>query len=422
MWIFALYTMVDGMFVAWGEGARALASINLSTPYVVCIFSVGLLMATGTSTLISVALGQKREEEASRLFSMNLAVLAVASLAVTGLTFLFLEPLSLFLGASPENLPYVKSYVGTIGAFAVFFILSYNMESLVKTDGTPVVSAIGVLACGLTNVVLDYVFVIRLHWGVWGAAFATGLAQAASTVIFFIYFACFRKKLYFCKFRWHLDVYKEIIPLGLANGFTELSGGIVVFLFNMVILRVVGEAGIVSYTVVSYINTLVLNTMAGIVQGMQPVTSYYYGAGETGTYRKLLKYALVTELTVSAAFMGIVELFPWVFVGAFLKPEDGELFSDTVLALRLYSLSFAFLGFNVVSAGYFTAVERPWQSFLLSAGRGLLFLAAALGIMVALFGERGIWLSPVVSEFVCAAAAAVCFLKNSGRPCGNMVE
>ena len=409
MWIFALYTMVDGMFVAWGVGERALASVNLSMPYVIFIFSVGLMMATGTSTLISIALGQKKEDEAGSLFSMNLVVLTVISLAVTAVTFLFLEPIAVFLGASPDNLAYVKEYVGTIAAFAVFFILSYNMEALVKTDGTPVVSTIGVMACGLTNVALDYVFVMRFHWGVWGAAFATGLAQVASTAIFFLYFAKFRKKLRFRRFKWNLGAYRKIIPLGLSNGFTELSGGLVVFLFNQVILSVIGEPGIVSYTVISYINTLVLNTMAGIAQGMQPVTSYYYGAKEREKCQKLLKYSLVMELIVSVVYVLLLELFPRIFVGAFLDPADRALFDYTADALKMYSLSFLLIGFNVVAAGYFTAVERPWPSFFVSAGRGLFFLAGALALLVWLFGENGIWLSPVVSEVGCAVLAAVCF-------------
>ena len=188
------------------------------------------------------------------------------------------------------------------------------------------------------------------------------------------------------------------------------------FLFNQIILRVIGESGIVSYTVISYINTLVLNTMAGIAQGMQPVTSYHYGARESGQCRKLLKYSLLMEVIVSVVYVFVLELFPQIFVGAFLDRGDGELFAYTMRALRLYSLSFLFLGFNVVSAGYFTAVERPWRSFAVSAGRGLFFLAAALGVMVVLLGENGIWLSPVVSEFVCAILAAVFFLHKKAGP------
>lgn len=409
MWIFALYTMVDGMFVSWGVGESALASVNLSMPYVIMIFTIGLLMATGTSTLISVSLGKKEEEQASRLFTMNLAVLTVLSLAVTAVSLIFLEPIALFLGASPDNITYVKEYVGTISVFAVFFILSYNMEALVKTDGTPMVSAIGVTACGLTNVILDYVFVMKFHWGVFGAAFATGLAQVASTVIFFIYFAKFRKILRFRKFKLDFRVYKRIIPLGMANGFTELSGGLVVFMFNQVILAVIGEAGIVSYTVISYINTLVLNTMSGIAQGVQPIISYHYGASERSSCRKLLKYAMLMTISVSAVYVLMLEFCPSLFVGIFLPKEEAELFSYTGKALQLYSLSFLFLGFNVVSAGYFTAVEKPVFSFLISAGRGLAFLAGALGILVAALGEIGIWLSPLVSETVCAVMTAVFF-------------
>lgn len=396
MWIFALYTMVDGMFVAWGVGESALASVNLSMPYVILIFTIGLLMATGTSTLISISLGKKEEEKASQLFSMNLAVLTVLSVAVTVISLIFLEPIALFLGASPDNLPHVKEYVGTISIFAVFFILSYNMEALVKTDGTPAVSAVGVTACGLTNVVLDYVFVMRLHWGVLGAAFATGLAQVASTVIFFIYFAKFRKVLKFRKFKLDLKIYRKIIPLGLANGFTELSGGLAVFMFNQVILAVIGESGIVSYTVISYINTLVLNTMSGIAQGVQPIVSYHYGASEQKSYRRLLAYAMTMTMAVSAVYCLMLELFPSLFVGIFLAKGDGALFSYTEKALQLYSLSFLLLGFNVVSAGYFTAVEKPVFSFLISAGRGLVLLAGALAVFVAAFGEMGIWISPLV--------------------------
>ena len=409
MWIFALYTMVDGMFVAWGVGESALASVNLSMPYVILIFTIGLLMATGTSTLISISLGKKEEEKASQLFSMNLVALTVLSVAVTVISLIFLEPIALFLGASPDNLPHVKEYVGTISIFAVFFILSYNMEALVKTDGTPAVSAVGVTACGLTNVVLDYVFVMRLHWGVLGAAFATGLAQVASTVIFFIYFAKFRKVLKFRKFKLDLSVYKKIIPLGLANGFTELSGGLAVFMFNQVILAVIGESGIVSYTVISYINTLVLNTMSGIAQGVQPIVSYHYGASEQKSCRRLLAYAMTMTMAVSAVYCLMLELFPSLFVGIFLAKGDGALFSYTEKALQLYSLSFLLLGFNVVSAGYFTAVEKPVFSFLISAGRGLVLLAGALAVFVAAFGEMGIWISPLVSETVCALMTAIFF-------------
>lgn len=409
MWVFALYTMVDGMFLSWGVGEAALASVNLSMPYVIVLYTIGLLMATGTSALISILLGKKEEEKACQLFTMNLAVTIVLSFMVTAVSLLFLELIARFLGASQDTLLYVKEYVGTIAVFAVFFTLSYNMEALVKTDGTPVVSVVGVTTCGLTNVVLDYVFVMKFHWGVWGAAFATGLAQVASTLIFLIYFMKFRKTLQFRKFKLDLSVYKKIIPLGSANGITEFSGGLVVFLFNQVILAVIGEAGIVSYTVISYINTLVLNTMSGIAQGILPLISYHYGASETNICRKLLKYTMVLTMLVSVVYCLVLEGMPSMFVSIFLEEREGEVFAYTVRALQRYSLSFLFLGFNVVAAGYFTAVEKTICSFSISVSRGFVVITASLFIMVGLFGDVGIWLSPLMSELICAVMTMLFF-------------
>ena len=181
-------------------------------------------------------------------------------------------------------------------------------------------------------------------------------------------------------------------------------------MFNQVILAVIGEHGIVSYTVISYINTLVLNTMAGIAQGVQPIISYHYGAEEPKICRKLLRYAMVMNIVVTAVYCLMLEAFPGIFVGLFMEPGTDGTFAYTEMALRLYSLSFLFLGFNVVSAGYFTAVEKPVFSFLISAGRGLVLLALSLGAMVILVGEKGIWISPLFSEAVCAVMAAGFFI------------
>ena len=188
MWIFSLYTMVDGIFVAHGVGSHALGAVNLSMPFVSLIFTIGILLATGTSTVLSLALGQGDEDRARNYFNQNLAVVIVLSLALTAAVLLNLDRVAIFLGATGDLLPLVKEYVAIIACFSVFFTVSYNLEVQVKADGAPHVSTIGVLSCAIMNVVLDYVFVMHFHWGVWGAALATGLAQVTSTVVFVIYF------------------------------------------------------------------------------------------------------------------------------------------------------------------------------------------------------------------------------------------
>lgn len=401
MWIFALYTMVDGIFVARGVGEYALAAVNLSMPYTIFIFSLGLMLATGTSTLIAIFMGEGREEEARNTFNQNLVILVFAGVLLSLFTWFNLEKIAYFLGAAPETIEYVKGYLGWISVFAVFFIVSYNMEIFVKTDGCPPLQMVGVMTSAVTNIVLDYVFVIRLHMGVEGAAIATGIAQVVSTTLFVLYFAFKSKRLRFGKFRWNLKLYRRIIPLGMSDSITEMSGGLVIFLFNHMILSIIGNKGIVSYTVISYVNTLALNSMAGISQGAQPLVSFHYGAGEQKKYRKLFRYSFTAACISAAVFLIIAQLMPGAVVGLFLGNSDPELSAYSVSALRMYGLSFALVGFNVVTAGFFTAIERPVYSVIISSARSFVLLSACLIAMTALLGENGIWLSTVVSEGLC---------------------
>ena len=172
MWAFSLYTIIDGIFVARGVGETAMAAVDLSMPFTSLVFAIGVALAAGTSTLISISLGKGDLDRARGLFSQNLAVTAAVSLVITALALIFLEDIALFLGATADTLRYVEEYVGTIAVFAVFFTVSYNMEVQVKANGAPQISTVGVLSCGLMNVALDALFVLVFRWGVWGAALA----------------------------------------------------------------------------------------------------------------------------------------------------------------------------------------------------------------------------------------------------------
>ena len=410
MWIFSLYTMVDGVFVSRGVGEIALRAVNLSMPFTSFIFILGILLATGTSTIISIALGQGDLERARGYFNQNLVVTGAASLLLTLLVLLNLDAVARFLGATPDTLVYVKEYVGTIAVFAVFFTVSYNLEVQVKANGAPHISTVGVISCALMNVVLDAVFVLVFHWGVWGAAFATGLAQVTSTAVFSGYFFTHRQRLRFQPFRWELSAYRRILPLGLSEGLNELSNGLVIFLFNHIILRVIGENGLTPYTIISYVNTLVLMTMTGIGQGIQPLVSFHLGAGERPVCHRLLRYGVTLALTLSVLFFLLVEVGDNFIVGFFLDHES-PMFDYSISALGLYAFSFLPLGLNVVTAAFFTAVERPAFALSISFGRSLVLMAGSLLVLSTLFGDTGIWLSTLCSELLCLCLTAFCALR-----------
>lgn len=418
MWIFSLYTMVDGFFVARGVGEQALAAVNLSTPYVSFLFSVGLVFAVGASTVISIALGQQDLRLANSCFNQNLLVVAGLCAGISVLTLLHLDGIARFLGSTEPTHEYVRQYLGSLAPFLPFFAVSYNLEVQVKAANAPQVSAVGVVCCALTNILLDDLFVMHFGWGVRGAAVATGLAQMASTAIFLLFFLRGKTALRFGRFSPNPALLPRIIPLGLADGMTEFSNAIVIFAFNRVILRAVGEGALVSYTIVSYLNTLVLMTMSGISQGMQPLVSYCYGASDPGSCRRLRRLALAAGTVSSLAVFAFSQLGPQLLVGFFLSEGESGLFAASVRAIRLYSPAFLLTGFNVIWAGYFTAVERPLPSLLISTGRACYLLLPCLFLLAAALGETGIWLAPLGAEGLCLLLT-LHFIRRQAAPAGD---
>lgn len=387
-----------------------MAAVNLSMPFTSLVFTIGVTLATGTSTLISIALGRGELDRARDYFSQNMAVTAAVSLAVTALALLFLEDVARLLGATADTLAYVKEYVGTIAVFAIFFTISYNLEVQVKANGAPQISTVGVLSCGLMNAALDALFVLVFHWGVWGAALATGLAQVTSTAVFLAYFHTHRERLRLGRFRPDLGAYRRIVPLGLSEGLNELSNGLVILLFNRTILQVIGEQALPTYTIISYVNTLVLMTMTGTAQGMQPLVSWSLGAGARRDCHRLLGYGAAAVALFAGLSFALGELGAPLIVAAFLD-RDSAIFSYSVSALRVYAGSFLVMGFNIIFAGFSTAMERPGPAFAISISRSLVLLAASLLVLSALFGEWGIWAATLASELACLVLTAFCALR-----------
>ncbi|MEG1312407.1 MAG: MATE family efflux transporter, partial [Romboutsia sp.] len=267
MWVFSLYSMVDGIFVSKGVGSEALAAVNISTPYINTIFALSILFSTGATTIVSMTLGNGDNKKASEYFTLNTVVVVIISVIITIISLLNLDKLAVFLGATDSTIVYVKEYLGTIILFVVFYIVSYSLEVLIKSDGYPHLATIGVIISAVTNIVLDYIFVLKLNYGVEGAAFATGIARVLSFSFFFIHFLRKKGKLQFVKFKFDFSIIKKIVYIGIPDFTTEISIAVVVLIFNQSILKVIGENALISYSVVCYINTLVLTTMMGISQG-----------------------------------------------------------------------------------------------------------------------------------------------------------
>lgn len=406
-WIFALYTMVDGMFVARGVSEVALSAVNIASPFVNFLFSVSILFAVGTSTIVAICLGKDEKQMADEVYTQSMFVLLIVSAIITVGVFFNIDRVAVFLGATESTMEFVKHYILSILPFGCCFIIAYSFEILVKTDGYPKFATIAVTTGAVVNCILDYLFVMVFRWGVVGAGVATGMSQCLLVFLYLSHFLSPKATIRFRRFRWDFRQIIRSIKIGMSSCLTEFSAGITVFLFNHTILKYLGNDGIISYTIIAYVNTIVVMSLAGIAQGAQPMVSFYYGKGEVKKYKTLLKYGMIASLGVGViAFIGSL-VGADLLVGMFISKELVELRQYTVAVFRIFSISFLIMGINIQMGGFFTAIERPEPALVISLGRGFFTLAIALKGCTLLFGGEGIWWSSTVSEILCCVLTMV---------------
>lgn len=401
MWVYSIYTIIDGIFVGKEVGSTALAAVNIAMPFINLIFASSIFFATGTSTIISIKLGQNKNDEANNIFSFNTAIMIIFSILLLIFSLTFINKISIFLGATETTFNMVKDYLSTIVLFNGFFIVSYCLEVLTKADGFPHLSIIGVTISAITNIFLDYLFVMKFGLGVKGAAIATGISQVASCLFFTLHFLRPVSTLKFIKFKGSFAIFKRIVSIGFPDGITELTSGIVILIFNQSILKFIGENGLITYSVICYVSTLVLMTMIGVTQGAQPLCSFYYGSKDMNSLKYLFKITLKTIAMVSIGIFVICIVFAPSIIDVFISSTDSTLINNSILIFRVYSLSFLLVGFNILSSGFCASIESPLLATIISISRGLVIIIITLIVTIILYGGKGIWIATILSESIC---------------------
>ncbi len=409
--VFSLYSIVDGLFVARGVGEYAMTAVNLSVPFVNLLFSIAVIFAVGTSTIIAYLLGQKNAQSANKLFSQNLVTLVVIGVTISVLVLAFTEPLARLLGAEEVTLEYTIHYLQGLAPFAVCFMISYNLEVLVKTDGRPRLALVTVCVGCVTNCVLDYLAIFHWGLGIWGAAAATGVSQLLTCLIYLTHFLGKHTTFHPVRFRMDWKIYRRLLPIGISDGLTELCNGLMIFLFNHTILRCIGTDGLVAYTIIAYANTLVINITMGVSQGSQPLISFQNGRGDGTAIGNLLRYGLRTMCGIAAVCFTVLFLAAPKLVAVYLPEAGAEMLTFATDAFRRYSLCYLPVGFNIYIAGFLTAMERPLPAVSISTGRGLILQGSILLLLAAVLGGSSIWFAPVISEVLCLGLSVFFLLR-----------
>lgn len=398
MIIFSLYSMVDGFFVSKYVGVEALSAVNLSMPFINIVFALGIIAAVGSQTMCGVFIGRKNYMKANKIFSFNIKTVTISSIILTLLFYFNMDTIARLLGATEDLGPLVIEYLGHIVYFVPFLMISYNFEVLVKVDGFPRLAVATVITCGLSNVILDYVFVGLMGHGLAGAAVATGISQVISTVVYLIHFTVGKSNLEFVEVKFSFDTLKSIFSLGVGDFVSEVGIAMIVLFYNIFIIKYLGEKSIATFSVISYVNNLALTCFAGITQGTQPLLSYYYGKKDYDSLKKLFRLATAAIFVTGVVFLAASQLFPERIFRIFLD-VDKETLSYSVESLRKFSISFMITGFNVLIAAVCVSFLKPKYSVTINILRSFVTIYLALFVLTMLEPTL-IWFASALSEAV----------------------
>lgn len=411
----SVYGVVDGYFVSNYTGKTPFAAVNLIMPFLMILGGVGFMFGTGGGALIAKTMGEGKAEKADKLFSMTVFASILCVLVLTAVGLLFLRPFARLMGAEGELLENSLLY-GTINLIALpFYILQYEFQCLFATAEKPKLGLYVTVASGVANMVLDWLLVAVLPFGLAGAAAATATSQFIGGVFPLIYFA--RKN----SSRLHLTRCRlELRPLGriCANGSSELMGNIsmslVNMLYNVQLMQYVGEDGIAAYGVLMYVSMIFQAIFIGYSVGTAPIVSYHYGAQNREELKSLLRKAIFIVAIAALCMFAAGELLAAPLSRLFVA-YDEELLQMTTHAFAIFSFSFLFSGFVINGSSFFTALNDGLTSALISFLRTLVFQVAAVLLFPLLWGLDGIWFSIVAAEIMAVLATIFFLLKKQKK-------
>lgn len=407
--IFTTYSMVDSIFVARGVSSTALAAVNISSPFIAALFGISITSAVGTSTVVARLKGEGNDKGASSFFSMNLTALTIFSLIFTAAVFIFMSPLCDMLGATENTKPYIAQYISWIAPFSIFFIVSYNFEILLATDGYPAKATKIVTVGVISNCIMDYLFIFVFDWGIMGAALATALSQVIVVGLYLVHFFGPLGTIKFAPFKMNLKKVVSSIYRGLPAGVMEISPGFITLILVHFISTNLGEKGLISFSSMAYIAGVLIIAAVGIGQGTQPLLSYYNGKKDGKSIRTLFRYEVISALVAEVVVYCVICLLSKPIVGIFLSKDAPELIGYTAHMMRFYLTFCVVDAFVIIVATYFTALEKPMPGVIITGLRCTVLLYVSALIVTKLFGPEGVWFSMLLTEVFSLTLAIIMF-------------
>ena len=408
----SIYGVVDGFFVSNFAGKTEFTAVNLIMPFPMLLAAFGFMNPTGGSALVSMTLGQGKKKEANEMFSMIVKVTVIVGVIISILGILFIEEIALLLGATENLLEPCVTYGRLLLITLTPFMLQNLFQSFLVTAEKPTLGLAVTVIAGVTNMVLDYVLIGVLRWGITGAALATGISQVIGGVIPLIFFLKKNSsELRIVPSKMDFRALGKACFNGSSEMMTNISLSFISILYNLQLLKYVGENGVAAYGVIMYVNFIFISVFLGYAIGTAPIVGYNFGAKNQpemkNVYKKSMVFNIVAGITMCIIAVALSGVLSGIFVG-----YDQELFAMTKRAFAIYSLGFIVTGVNIYGSAFFTAVGDGVLSAILSFLRILFFQAIAVLALPLFFENDGVWMANVTAEVIALIITVWLLAKN----------
>lgn len=403
------YILADTFFISKGLGAKGLAALNIAIPMYSFIQGGGLMIGIGAATKYSIFMSQNDSDSANYAFTNAVFLAGGFSAIFFTMGIFFSEALAVAFGADEAVLKMSETYLRVMLLFAPMFMINNVLLCFIRNDGAPHLSMAAMIGGSLSNIVLDYVFIFPLKMGIFGAVLATGLAPIISVLVLLPFLIRKQNRFHLRKSKLFVKLTLGIFSGGLPSLVSEVSSGLVIIVFNIIIFNLQGNIGIAAYGVIANLSLVVIAVYTGIAQGIQPILSSNYGAGNSSNVQAILRYAMISMFVISGIIYTFVFLGAEGIAGMFNSEQNLTLQSIAVTGLKYYFTACPFAGFNILMSVYFTSTDFAFPAHVISVMRGLAVIIPMAFLLSRIAGIIGVWcVFPATELLVAILSIALC--------------
>lgn len=395
---FSVYNIADGIFIGRALGSDGLAAVSISAPVIILFACISCVVGMGGNALVGIALGEGDRRKASERFSLATAVMLIIVVFFSLLLILFTQPIARLIGANDAIIAGTATYLRTIGFFCFSLLLASFLGLSMETAGKPAMAMVGHITGVVINIVLDYIFIMRLGMGLFGAALATGIGSSVTSILLLVVVFLPSTPLKFVRTKFDFPLIGKMLYNGMSEGLSALSASITAFLYNIIIIRRTGEAGLAAFSVMHYSFSFVSSVMVGAAQGLAPIVSYNFGAKQYARINKTIRtFGLTNVVLAVSSILFMLAIRDRMF--ALFSEGAGELTAAAIEISNFYLVAFLFVGLNDIFIAYFTAIADAKTSAILATVRVLVLKGVFILVLPLLFGTVGIWITTPIAEF-----------------------